>query len=239
MTLSLIALILLTGAPCSSATSLSHDFRYTYGCYESKDVRVDVLLDDDVCGYADFSKGEIVCAMPHLPDYLKPFTKRVYEIAEHAIEHCHSVLGKAKHADSGAALQQEAPGTSIYTRYEGEDGVLNTIFCLASHFYPPTINFTWTKNEVTITEGALDHRYHHNSDGTFHRISSLSFTPREGDVYSCTVEHQALRQPLTRSWELQKTRSSLTPAAVFLAVSLVLCLMGIGAGAFFFTKQSN
>ncbi|KAK2861624.1 hypothetical protein Q5P01_001157 [Channa striata] len=239
MTVFLTALITLTGALCSSATSPSHDFRYTYGCYESDEVRVDNLVDDDLCGYADFSKEEVVWAMPHPPDFVERFQKRVYEIAKAAISHCHSVLSKAKDADAGSALRQEAPSSFIYTRYEGEDGLLNTIFCLANHFYPPTINFTWTKNEVTITAGALDHRYQHNSDGTFRRISSLSFTPREGDVYSCTVEHHTLQQPLTRSWKLPKRKSSLSPAAVFLGVSLVLCLMGIGAGVFFFTKQPS
>lgn len=42
--------------------------------------------------------------------------------------------------------------------------------------------------------------YGHNRDGTFHRISTLSTTPREGDVYSCSVEHRAARRPLASSW---------------------------------------
>lgn len=103
----------------------------------------------------------------------------------------------------------ESPSSSIYTRYEGEDGVLNTLFCLANHFYPPTLNFTWTKNNVEVTEGVSDLRYRHNSDGTFHKISTLSFTPREGDVYSCTVEHQASPQPLTKSWGKTSSISTL------------------------------
>lgn len=78
--------------------------------------------------------------------------------------------------------------------------MLNTLFCSANHFYPPTINFTWTKNEVEVTDGVINLRYSHNSDGTFHRISTLSFSPKEGDIYSCTVQHQASRQAVTRSW---------------------------------------
>ncbi|XP_026202952.1 H-2 class II histocompatibility antigen, A-U alpha chain-like [Anabas testudineus] len=239
MNLSLLVLIIFTGAVHTSATSLSHNFHYTYGCYESGGVRVDVLLDDDVGGYADFSKGEVVWAMPHPSQYVKNFTKHAYEIAQAANAHCHSVLSKAKKADPDAPMRQESPSTFIYTRYEGEDGVFNTLFCLANYFYPPTINFTWTKNGVEVTEGVSNLRYHHNSDGTFHRISALTFTPREGDVFTCTVEHQASPQPLTRSWELEMKRSRATPAAVFLCVSLVFCLIGIGAGTYFFTKQPN
>lgn len=89
-----------------SFTALSHNFHYTYGCYESGGVRVDVLLDDDVGGYADFSKGEVVWAMPHPSQYVKNFTKHAYEIAQAANAHCHSVLSKAKKADPDAPMRQ-------------------------------------------------------------------------------------------------------------------------------------
>ena len=39
--------------------------------------------------------------------------------------------------------------------------------------------------------------------------------------------------------ELEERPSSVSPGSVFFGVSLVLCLMGIGAGAVFFTKQPN
>ncbi|KAK5871915.1 hypothetical protein PBY51_012655 [Eleginops maclovinus] len=127
----------------------------------------------------------------------------------------------------------------IYTRYEEEAGVGNSLFCLANHFYPPSINFTWTKNGVELMERVSNLRYRHNSDGTFHRISTLSFTPGDEDVYSCSVQHQASPQPLSTSWELKESQYSVCPAAGFFGASLVLCLMGIGSGAFFFTKQPN
>ncbi|KAA8593259.1 rano class II histocompatibility antigen, B alpha chain [Etheostoma spectabile] len=239
MTLSAITLLVFTGAVSASAAKSIHDFHYTYGCYEHGEVRVDVVVDDDVAAYADFSKDEVVIAIPHLPRSVPDLKKRGYALAEASIAHCHSVLGKARKADPGVPIRQDAPDISMHTRYEGEDGVVNTLFCLANHFYPPSINFTWTKNGVEVTEGVSNLRYRHNSDGTFHRISSLSFTPREGDVHSCRVEHRALHRPLARSWELAERRSSVSPAAVFFGGSLVLCLMGIAAGAFFFIKKPN
>ncbi|XP_054473234.1 H-2 class II histocompatibility antigen, A-Q alpha chain-like [Anoplopoma fimbria] len=240
MTLSVTVLIVLTGALCSSAGTPSHDFHYIYGCYESDDVRVDVVVDGDVAAYADFSNEEVVFSMPQLPQFLKDLKKKAYEIAKFSIAHCHSVLGKARKAsDPGVPKRQDAPDISIHSRYEGEDGVVNTLFCLADHFYPPSINFTWTKNGAKVTDGVSDLRYRHNSDGTFHRISTLSFTPRQGDVYSCSVEHQASYRPLPRSWELQEGQSRVSPAAGFFGASLVLCLIGFGTGAYFFTKKQN
>ncbi|XP_042359121.1 H-2 class II histocompatibility antigen, A-K alpha chain-like [Plectropomus leopardus] len=231
-----ILLILFSGA---SAATPSHTFHFIYGCYDSGDVRVDILMDEDMGGYADFTKGEVVIAIPHIPQSLAELRKTAYEYAKASIVHCQNVLDTAKSADPGAPLRQDAPDISIYTRDEEEDGVMNTLFCLANHFYPPSINFTWTKNGVEVTDGVLDLRYRQNSDGTFHRISTLSFTPQKGDVYACSVEHQASHQPLSKNWELKERQSRVSHAAGFLGGSLVLCLMGIGAGAFFFTKQPN
>ncbi|XP_030586122.1 H-2 class II histocompatibility antigen, A-Q alpha chain-like [Archocentrus centrarchus] len=240
MALSVIALILSTGAVCGLTSTQSHDFHYIYGCYESDDVRVDIVIDDDVVAYADFNKKEVVWAIPHLPQPVKDIQKRAYEIAKASTAHCHSVLGKAKKADPGAPPRQGAPDIYFYTRYEAEVSVVNTLFCVANHFYPPTVNFTWTKNGVEVTEGISNLRYRHNRDGTFHRISTLIFSPQPGDYYSCKVEHQAAQVPVSKSWELKvKERSGVSPAAVFFGVSMVLCLMGFGTGVFFFTKQSN
>ncbi|XP_072239174.1 H-2 class II histocompatibility antigen, A-S alpha chain-like isoform X2 [Leuresthes tenuis] len=198
--MSAIALIILTGAVCASAKTPSHEFHFSYGCYESDDVRVDIIVDDNIVGYADFTKKEIVWAIPQVPAFAKDFKKQAYEFAESSIARCHNVLGKANKADPGTPLRQEAPDVSIYTRYEDEENVINTLFCLANHFYPPTINFTWTKNGVEVTEGASSLRHRHNKDGTFHRISTLDFTSQEGDFYSCRVEHEALKQPLSKTW---------------------------------------
>ncbi|XP_068560584.1 H-2 class II histocompatibility antigen, A-U alpha chain-like [Cebidichthys violaceus] len=239
MTLPVILLIVFTGAVCTSATTPSHDFHYIYGCYESGEVRVDVHIDGEVVAYADFNKKEVVFVIPRLPQSVKDLKKRAYEIAESSITHCRSVLGKAKKVSPGVTIPQEGPDISVYSRYEGHSSAVNTLFCLADHFYPPSINFTWTKNGVKVTDGVSDLRYSHNSDGTFHRISTLSFTPREGDVYSCSVEHQASQWPLARSWELKESPSRVSPAAGFFGASLVLCLIGIGTGVYFSTKQPD
>ncbi|CAI5687219.1 unnamed protein product [Oreochromis niloticus] len=240
MALSVIALILSAGAACGYIQTQSHNFHYIYGCYESDDVRVDAVVDDDVVAYADFNKEEVVWVLPHLPQPAKDFKKMAYGVAKASTAHCHSVLGKAKNVDPGAPLRQDPPDIYIYTRYEGEASVMNTLFCVANHFYPPTINFTWTKNGVELTEGVANLRYRHNRDGTFHMISTLLFTPQPGDHYICTVEHQAAKVPVSKSWELKENKMSrVSPEAVFFGVSVVLCLIGFGTGVFFFIKQPN
>uniref|UniRef100_A0A8C6LY59 Immunoglobulin C1-set domain-containing protein n=1 Tax=Nothobranchius furzeri TaxID=105023 RepID=A0A8C6LY59_NOTFU len=39
------------------------------------------------------------------------------------------------------------------------------------------------------------------SDRSFHIFSSLNFVPKDGDIYSCTVEHEALEEPKNWSWK--------------------------------------
>lgn len=101
--------------PCASCDAIwspvfpgpLHNLHFIYGCYDSGDVRVDILVDDDVAGYADFSKEEVVWALPHLlPSIAAISKKQAYEIAKATIIHCHSVLGKSERADPGAALRQ-------------------------------------------------------------------------------------------------------------------------------------
>ncbi|XP_059186246.1 H-2 class II histocompatibility antigen, A-R alpha chain-like [Centropristis striata] len=236
----IVVIFVFTGAVCTSATTPPHDFHYTTGCYESGLVLVDGLLDDQVAGYADYSRKEVVVVIPHVPPVLGGLVEVAYQFAKNSISECRNTLRILKGRSPHAVIPQDAPHVSVHSRYEGEDGVLNTLFCLADHFYPPSINFTWTKNGVEVTEGVSNQRYRHNSDGTFHRISTLSFTPQDGDVYSCWVQHQASQRPLSRSWELQQQQhSNMSLAAGFFYTSLVLCLLGIGTGVFFFTKQPN
>lgn len=104
----------------------SHDFHFIYGCYESEDVRVDVVVDGDVVAYADFNKKEVVWAIPHLPQPAKDIQKKAYDIARASTAHCHSVLRKAETADPGAPPRQ---GTDLGTLH-----CFQTFICLTLIF---------------------------------------------------------------------------------------------------------
>lgn len=67
---------------------------------------MDALVDGDVAAYADFSKDEMVIAVPHVPQSAEEITKTAYEFAKASIVHCHSILGRALKADPDAILRQ-------------------------------------------------------------------------------------------------------------------------------------
>ncbi len=95
----------------------------------------------------------------------------------------------------------DPPETSIYPRNDVQLGVENMLICHVTGFFPPSVNVSWAKNNVIVTEDISLSQYRPRSDGSFHVFSSLKITPEEGDVYSCTVNHQALQgQPQTKIW---------------------------------------
>lgn len=94
----------------------------------------------------------------------------------------------------------DPPEIVLFSSDKVELGVENSLICFVNHFYPPSINVTWTKNGHPVSTGVSLSRYFPNKDQTFHQFSTLTFTPSEGDFYSCTVEHSALETPKTRIW---------------------------------------
>ncbi|RXN07772.1 HLA class II histocompatibility DP alpha 1 chain-like protein [Labeo rohita] len=134
---------------------------------------------------------------------------------------------------------ENAPKTSIYPKDDVELGVQNTLICHVTDFYPPSLSISWTKNNVNVTEGMSLSQYRPRAEGTFNIFSTLSFTPTEGDIYSCTVNHIALQgQPQTKIWDVDVALPSVGPA-VFCGVGLTLGLLGVAAGTFFLVKGNN
>ncbi|KAB5567959.1 hypothetical protein PHYPO_G00238780 [Pangasianodon hypophthalmus] len=60
---------------------------------------------------------------------------------------------------------------------------------------------------------------------------------RNGDEYSCTVEHQALDSPQTRTWEEPIEVPNVTPTVVF-AVGIAVGILGLATGMFFVIKAT-
>ncbi|KAK7146343.1 hypothetical protein R3I93_013934 [Phoxinus phoxinus] len=130
----------------------------------------------------------------------------------------------------------DAPQTSIYPKDDVQLGVQNTIICHVTGFYPPSVNISWTKNNVNVSEGMRLSQYRPRTDDTFNIFSTLKFTPAEGDFYSCTVNHKALQgQPQTKTWDVDVALPSVGPA-VLCGVGLTLGLLGVAVGTFFFIK---
>ncbi|KAF3700251.1 H-2 class II histocompatibility antigen, A-Q alpha chain [Channa argus] len=147
---------------------------------------------------------------------------------------CKGVLHRWNPEKSVTTNTKEAPEISIFPRDEVVKDEENTLICFINHFFPPSINIKWTKNNVELTQEDAFNKCLPNPDGTFYVFVHLNFVPKQGDIYSCTVD-EALENPQREFWVIDTDEISIVPT-VFCGLGLSLGLLGVAAGTFFFVK---
>uniref|UniRef100_A0A4W6BNM6 Ig-like domain-containing protein n=1 Tax=Lates calcarifer TaxID=8187 RepID=A0A4W6BNM6_LATCA len=219
--------LVLSCVLCVSADGLHEDL-CIIGCSDT-DGEMMYSLDGEELWYADFINKRGVEPQPSFINHIS-LVEGTYEGAVRFVQNCRQNMG----------VFHPPSSPMIYTRDKVELGVKNTLICHVSGFYPAPVNVSWTKNEQKVTEGTSINVPFPNKDGSFTQISRLDFIPQLGDVYTCTVRHPALNQPLTRIW----VNLSLSPdpsigPAVFCGVGLTVGLLGVAAGTFFLIKGNE
>ncbi|XP_062301217.1 HLA class II histocompatibility antigen, DP alpha 1 chain-like isoform X2 [Scomber scombrus] len=195
-------------------------------------------LDGEEMWYADFIKRE---GVEPLPPFIDPITyvDGTYDNAEVNLQICKDNLKKRRNAMKEIPLESDPPSTPIiYIRDEVELGVQNTLICHVTGFYPAPVKVYWTKNGKNVTEGTSINVPYPNKDGSFRQSSRLEFIPQLGDMYSCSVAHPTLSQPLTRIWDVEVQQPGVGPA-VFCGLGLTIGLLGVAAGTFFLIKGNE
>ncbi|GAA6218613.1 RLA class II histocompatibility antigen, DP alpha-1 chain-like, partial [Lates japonicus] len=160
-------------------------------------------LDGEEMWYADFINKRGVEPQPSFIDHMS-YVEGTYENAVANQQICRSNLKNSRLGMKDVPVENDPPSSPmIYTRDKVELGVKNTLICHVSGFYPAPVNVSWTKNEQKVTEGTSINVPFPLKDGSFNQISRLEFIPQLGDVYTCTVRHPALNQPLARIWDVE------------------------------------
>ncbi|XP_069800389.1 class I histocompatibility antigen, F10 alpha chain-like isoform X4 [Dendropsophus ebraccatus] len=114
------------------------------------------------------------------------------------------------------------------------DGIL-TLHCQAYGFHPKPVDVKWMKNEEDDLPAYQTTQTLPNPDGTYQIRVSAEVIPKEGDSYSCYVDHSSLEEPLLVRWEPTKPISVVMLAVI--AVLVVITLLGAGVGGFFLYKK--
>ncbi|GAA6220694.1 H-2 class II histocompatibility antigen, A-U alpha chain-like [Lates japonicus] len=232
------AVIILILNAASTFSQIAHEVVIIVGCFENGTTEVQAEFDTEEVLYVDFDKQDMVYTVP---PYLMMNPREtfgdiaVYNNARKAKNTCPAVLAYCKAEEKNPPEVTDPPETVLYSEEEVQPGVENSLICFVNHFYPPFIEVSWTKNGQPVSEGVSLSRYYPNEDQTFHQFSTLTFTPREGDIYSCTVEHVALDRPKTRFWEPEFSHQSVGPD-VFCGVGLSVGLLGVAVGTFLIVK---
>uniref|UniRef100_A0AAQ6IRA6 Ig-like domain-containing protein n=1 Tax=Anabas testudineus TaxID=64144 RepID=A0AAQ6IRA6_ANATE len=221
--------------------SVAHEVVFVVACFDNGQTEAQIEFDAQEILYVDFERQEFVYTVPKfvMLDPSKMFVDiSDYDDAKRGKRLCSAVVTYCTAAEKNLPEEKDPPESILYPAEDVQLGVENKLICFVNHFYPPSINVSWTKNGDPVSEGVSLSRYFPNSDGTFHQFSTLTFTPSEGDVYSCTVEHSALETPKTSIWEPEFRRQSHGPD-VCCAVGLTLGLLGVAAGTFLIAKGQN
>ncbi|XP_051525876.1 HLA class II histocompatibility antigen, DP alpha 1 chain-like [Myxocyprinus asiaticus] len=193
-------------------------------------------FDGEEIVHSDFARKQEVYSLPDFSDPMQ--APGFYEQSVTNQQILKGNLDICIKAYKNPPQQMDPPQTSIYAENDVVLRVENNLICHVTGFYPPYLNISWTKNNEIVTEASLS-QYRPNKDGTYNIFSTLTMTPMEGDIYSCTVNHMSLKdQPQTKTWEVDVALPSVGPA-VFCGVGLTLGLLGVAVGTFFLIKGNN
>ncbi|CAN9509396.1 unnamed protein product [Ophioblennius macclurei] len=220
------------------SAEVKHDDLHIVGCSVSERDKVHMytLEGEEVC-YIDFDKKEAVYPQP---DFIDPMTfPGAYESAVANQQICRTNMDTVMKALKDIPLEQDPPSTFIlYPRDDVELDQRNSLLCHVSGFYPAPVSVSWTKNGQNVSEGTSINQPYPNEDGTYRQTARLDFVPKDGDFYSCSVHHQALKTPLTRIWDVERTQPGVGPA-VFCGLGLFVGLVGVAVGTFFLIKGNE
>uniref|UniRef100_A0A667Z7Y2 Ig-like domain-containing protein n=1 Tax=Myripristis murdjan TaxID=586833 RepID=A0A667Z7Y2_9TELE len=232
------SLLILSWLLCVRAEG-QHSFSpgiYIAGCSASDGENM-IGVDTEEGWYADFKNHRGVIVLPKFADPIS--FPGFYELSVAQQEICKGNLAVFDRDSKNPPVKLDAPHSTIYTKDEVELDVENRLICHVSGFFPAPVSVYWTRNEQNVTEGTSINTPYPSKDGTFTQISTLKFTPQQGDIYSCTVQHPALEQPLTRQTE---AKANLLPGigpAVFCGLGLTVGLLGVATGTFFLIKGNE
>ncbi|XP_033842538.2 H-2 class II histocompatibility antigen, A-U alpha chain-like [Periophthalmus magnuspinnatus] len=192
-------------------------------------------LDGEVMFYSDFDKQVEVYTLPEFADPVKCPGSHDLAVINQGV--CQGNLQSARKATKDVPPELDPPGAPLlYPEDHLRPSHPNTLVCQASGFYPAPVHFSWTKDGHNMTRSASVSQAYPQSDGTFTQFSRLDMSPEEGQVYSCALEHPALKgAQRSRLWTVEFLRPSLAPS-VFCAVGLSLGLVGVAVGTFFLVK---
>lgn len=203
---------------------------YTFGCFKSSDTQVCVTMDGDEVVYANFKNGSLIwdSKIPTAFHEACTYSQALY--SQHQCRYfvhddwkqhetimntkgnwfpiniyttsCYNIshFSNTYELEIKNILPTAPPEIIIYPRDEIMKEEDNSLICLIKKFFPPSIKIKWTKNDIEVKVEDPFIKCLPNPDGTFYVFSHLDFVPEDGDIYSCSVEHEALTEPLTKLW---------------------------------------
>ncbi|XP_078497715.1 mamu class II histocompatibility antigen, DR alpha chain-like [Lissotriton helveticus] len=131
----------------------------------------------------------------------------------------------------------DPPDVMVFTENPMELGEPNVLICFMNKFFPPVIKATWLKNGERMFEGVGETDFYPNDDFSFRKFLYLTFIPREGDEYACSVDHWGQQGTVNKLWDAQvNPPQSEEVETLVCALGLAVGIIGIIAGTILIIK---
>ncbi|XP_066465107.1 class I histocompatibility antigen, F10 alpha chain-like isoform X2 [Eleutherodactylus coqui] len=121
-------------------------------------------------------------------------------------------------------LERRVPPQVKVSARDEDDAM--TLHCLVYGFHPRHVDVKWMKNGVDDVPSYHTTHVLPNPDGTYQIRVSAEVIHKEGDSYSCYVDHSSLGAPLSIVWEQRSVW--VTPVVVAAVVVAAVLLGGLG-----------
>ncbi|XP_043541431.1 class II histocompatibility antigen, B-L beta chain-like, partial [Chiloscyllium plagiosum] len=100
---------------------------------------------------------------------------------------------------NSTAIAKKKPVLHVYTERNSGPGQSDILYCYAEKFYPFEIEVSFLINGRPFVGQVNSSQLVVEPDWTFNILKYIRMEPRDGDTYSCRVNHISLQQPLTES----------------------------------------
>ncbi|XP_077142441.1 class I histocompatibility antigen, F10 alpha chain-like [Ranitomeya variabilis] len=117
-----------------------------------------------------------------------------------------------------------------------EKGDTMMLHCQVYGFHPRPVDVKWMNGEDEVHSYETTHVLP-NPDGTYQIRVSAEVTPKDGDSYSCYVDHSSLEKPLDVKCE--PAQNSLLTAITSAGVVILVILVLAGAGFMIYNKNKR
>ncbi|KAG7474216.1 H-2 class II histocompatibility antigen, A-U alpha chain-like [Solea senegalensis] len=218
-----------------------HLLRFLVFCQrdEPDDGQWDIEYDGDQLLHVDPPNFTVI---PRLPEFSQQWTPDPHLRSDAYLDlgTCKYNLGIIAKREDHPPEVIDSPTSMIYTKQHIELGVPNVLICFVDNFHPPEVEITWTRNGEHVDEGVVRRRqYYSNSDFGFRTSAYLNFTPEASDIYSCSVDHISLQEPLTKFWEVEVHPNTQNRETALCVCGVILGLTGIVIGLWFIRKANK